>query len=397
MSGSPQQPGLDFGNTQIAFSHLSNFRLRQAYWLFRVIGQPLVVKMGPSLADFSLKWHLPIETVIRKTIFSHFCGGESIEACLPRIEELARFHIGTILDFAREGGGAEAEFDAVRDEIIRTIDQAASHRSIPFAVFKPSALISLDILAKRDRGITLSAAEEAAWQRFQARFAAICQRAFERRVRIMVDAEESWIQDSVDTCATEQMRLCNRSEALVFNTIQLYRHDRLAYVQRSFVDAEAQGYRLGVKLVRGAYLEKENRVAAAEGRPSPLNPSKAATDAMYDQTLRYCVDHLDRIALIAGTHNEASILLLTELMRAKNIAPGDPRIHFAQLLGMSDNISYNLASAGYNVAKYVPYGTVAELLPYLTRRAQENSSVAGQSSRELLLLLREMKRRGLRS
>ena len=397
MSGSVQQPVLDFANTQIAFSHLSNFRLRQAALLFRVIGQPLVVKMGPSLADFSIKWHLPVETLIRKTIFSHFCGGESIEACLPRIEELARFHVGTILDFAREGGGAEVEFDAVRDEIMRTIDMASKHRSIPFAVFKPSALISLDVLAKKDKGSTLSSAEQAAWQRFQGRFAAICQHALKHSVRIMVDAEESWIQDSVDACAAEQMRLCNRSQAIVFNTVQLYRHDRLAYVQAAYSAAQAEGYYLGVKLVRGAYLEKENRVAAAEGRPSPLNPNKAATDALYDQTLRFCIEHIDRIAWVAGTHNEASVLLLTQLMRGKKIEPGDSRIHFAQLLGMSDNISYNLAAAGYNVAKYVPYGTVAELLPYLTRRAQENSSVAGQSSRELRLLQAEMSRRGLRT
>jgi proline dehydrogenase len=386
----------DLNNTTIAFAHLSDTELRQAYWLFRILGQALVVQLGPNLADFALKFHLPVQTLIKKTIFSHFCGGESIEACMPRIEALARYGIGTILDFAREGGGREEGFDTVRDEVLRTIDWAAQHRSIPFAVFKPSAVARLELLAKRDRGETLHTAEQAAWQRVRARFEAICASAAAKKVPVMIDAEESWIQDSVDQLAQEMMQRFNRQETIVYNTIQLYRHDRLDYLHNTLQHAREHNYQLGLKLVRGAYLEKENKIAAAEGRPSPLNASKEATDRLYDQALNLCTNNLDRIAFVAGTHNERSVLLLIDLMLKKGLAPSDPRISFAQLLGMSDHISYNLASAGFRVAKYVPYGTVAELLPYLTRRAQENSSVAGQSSRELSLLIREMRRRRLK-
>lgn len=388
-------PGLDLNNTEVAFAHLSNAQLIRAYWLFKIIGQKLVVRLAPQMTNFSLRMKLPVEGIIKKTIFAHFCGGENIKACIPRIEELARYKVGTILDYAKEGGGREADFDAVKAEIKRTIDEATRHRSIPFAVFKPSAIATLDLLAKIDAGAALTKAEEAAWQRVQARFQEICQHAFDKKVRIMIDAEESWIQNTVDSLAAAMMKAYNRDEAIVFNTVQLYRSDRLSYLKEASQAAAAEGYWLGVKLVRGAYLEKENRVAAEQGRPSPLNPSKSATDRMYDDALRFCIDHIERISLVAGTHNEQSVQLLTQLMAEKGLKASDRRLSFAQLLGMSDHISFNLAALGYQVAKYVPYGPVADLLPYLTRRAQENSSVAGQSSRELTLLKREMQRRGL--
>ncbi len=391
----PSKQTLDLSNTQIAFAHLSNGQLMQAYWLFRIIGQDFVVRWGPQLASTSLKLRLPVQTLIKKTIFSHFCGGEDIKTCLPRIEELARYQVGTILDYAKEGGGREADFDAVSAEIQRTILEADIHRSIPFAVFKPTGVASLDLLTKVEKGVSLSREEAAAWQRVQQRFRSICQLAFEKKVRIMIDAEESWIQNTVDGLAEAMMHDYNKAEAFVYNTVQLYRHDRLQYLKRAHEKATAQGYQLGFKLVRGAYLEKENKVALAEGRPSPLNSSKASTDHMYNAALRFCIEHIDRIALVAGTHNEESVLLLTELMAKHGLSPSDRRISFAQLLGMSDHISYNLAKLGYQVAKYVPYGPVADLLPYLTRRAQENSSVAGQSSRELKLLQKELVRRGL--
>jgi proline dehydrogenase len=382
----PEAPAaqLDLNNTAIAFASLSDAQLKQAIFLFKVIGNPLVVKLGPTFADLSLKLHLPIQGLIKKTIFSHFCGGETIPDCLPR----------TILDFAREGGGKDADFDLVTEEIIRTIDMAAQHRQlIPFAVFKPTGVATLDLLAKVDRGATLSADEQAAFERVKGRFEAICQHAAKKRVRIMIDAEESWIQKTVDALAMDLMARLNKEEAIVFNTIQLYRHDRLEFIKSCHQTAKDNGFYLGLKLVRGAYLEKENEVAAEEGRPSPLNPTKAATDREYNEALKFCVSNLDRIAFCAGTHNEDSIRLLVDLMAQHHIAPNDERIHFAQLLGMSDHISFNLAAAGYLVAKYVPYGTVGELLPYLTRRAQENSSVLGQSSRELDLLIREQARR----
>ncbi len=392
----PETPAakLDLTNTAIAFASLSDRQLQQAIFLFRVIGSPTVVKLGPTFAELSLKLRLPIQGLIKKTIFSHFCGGETIPDCLPRIEQLGTKNVGTILDFAREGGGKDADFDIVTKEIIRTIDMAAQHRKlIPFAVFKPTGVASLDLLAKVDRGDLLTSEEQDAFTRVKGRFEAICEHAAKKRVRIMIDAEESWIQKTVDALTMELMARLNKEQAIVFNTIQLYRHDRVDFMKSCHETAKAQGFLLGFKLVRGAYLEKENDTAAEEGRPSPINPTKEATDREYNEALKFCVTHLDRIAICAGTHNEDSVRLLVDLMRQHHIAADDERIHFAQLLGMSDHISFNLAAAGYLVAKYVPYGTVAELLPYLTRRAQENSSVLGQSSRELDLLNREWARR----
>lgn len=385
---------LDLNNTAIAFASLSDQQLWQAIILFKVIGSPLVVKLGPTFADLSLKLHLPVQGLIKKTVFSHFCGGENIPDCLPRIEQLGSKSIGTILDFAREGGGQEEDFDIVTQEIIRTIDMAAQHRHlIPFAVFKPSGVASLELMTKMDQGDRLTLEENAAFARVKARFASICEHAAKKRVRIMIDAEESWIQKTVDTLAMELMARLNKEQAIVFNTVQLYRNDRLEFIKTWHRTAQDQDFHLGFKLVRGAYLEKENETAAEEGRPSPLNSSKEATDREYNEALKFCVTHLERIAICAGTHNEDSVRLLVDLMARQKISPNDERIHFAQLLGMSDHISFNLAAKGYLVAKYVPYGTVAELLPYLTRRAQENSSVLGQSSRELDLLNREYARR----
>ncbi len=387
------QPPLDFSNTEIAFSHLSNIQLRQAYLLFRVIGQPLVVKMGPTLTDFALTFKLPVKTLIKKTIFSHFCGGETIRDCRTRIEELARFKVGTILDFAREGGGAEEDFDSVADEIKRTIDMAAENSNIPFAVFKPTGIASLELLSKVEEGADLSIRERKAWTRVQERFESICSHAAKKQVRVMVDAEESWIQNTVDELVYEQMKKWNKDRAIVYNTVQLYRTDRNDYLTAILALSVTQSFHVGVKLVRGAYLEKENRVAQESNRTSPIHPHKEATDAAYDKALQQCIDSVSHCSIVAGTHNENSTKLLTQLMEQAGIPVHDKRIYFAQLLGMSDNLSYNLAAAGYNVAKYVPYGTVNELLPYLTRRAQENSSVAGQSSRELSLLEAEIKRR----
>ncbi len=392
----PETPAakLDLTNTAIAFASLSDRQLQQAIFLFRVIGSPTVVKLGPTFAELSLKLRLPIQGLIKKTIFSHFCGGETIPDCLPRIEQLGTKNVGTILDFAREGGGKDADFDIVTKEIIRTIDMAAQHRKlIPFAVFKPTGVASLDLLTKVDRGDLLTNDEQDAFARVKGRFEAICEHAARKRVRIMIDAEESWIQKTVDALAMDLMARFNKEQAIVFNTIQLYRHDRLDFMKSCHEAAKTQGFLLGFKLVRGAYLEKENDTAAEEGRPSPINPTKEATDREYNEALKFCVTHLDRIAICAGTHNEDSVRLLVELMEQHHIAANDERIHFAQLLGMSDHISFNLAAAGYLVAKYVPYGTVAELLPYLTPRAQENSSVLGQSSRKLDLLDREWARR----
>ena len=387
---------LNLNDTQIAFKALSDHQLRRAYWLFKVIGQPTVVALGPSMTTLALKLHLPIQSLIKKTVFAHFCGGETIKESLRRVDELAQFEIGTILDFAREGEGKESDFDGVEAEIIRTVEEAAQHSWIPFAVFKPTGIASVELLTKKEQGLPFTEAEEAAFLRVRRRFENICSYAANKNVRIMIDAEESWFQDTVDALAREQMTKYNKHRAIVFNTVQMYRHDRLEFLKQAFLEAEQNGYHLGVKLVRGAYLEKENRQAAEKGVTSPIQTSKAATDEAYDDALRFCIQHIDRISICAGTHNDQSVKLLTELMAKHKIATKDTRICFAQLLGMSDHLSFNLAAKGYNVAKYVPYGTVAELLPYLTRRAQENSSVVGQTSRELDRLNQEMRRRGLK-
>ncbi|MBC7659676.1 MAG: proline dehydrogenase family protein [Chitinophagaceae bacterium] len=386
----------DFNDTAVAFKHLTHYELRRAYWLFKVIGKPIVVAMGPVMTDIAIKLHLPIQSLIKSTVFAHFCGGETIKESLKRVDELAEFHVGTILDFAREGEGKESDFDAVETEIIRTIEEAAQHGSIPFAVFKPSGIGSIELLTKVETGTGLTPFEEAAFQRVHKRFENICSYAANKNVRIMVDAEESWFQNTVDALAKDMMQKYNKQRAIVFNTIQMYRHDRLAFLKEAFAAAEQGHYFLGVKLVRGAYMEKENRRAVQLGTRSPIYASKELTDNAYDDALTFCMDHVDRIAVCAGTHNEKSVKHLAGLMQKQNFEPHDSRIHFAQLLGMSDNLSFNLAAKDYNVAKYVPYGTVNELLPYLTRRAQENSSVLGQTSRELNLLSTEVRRRGLK-
>lgn len=389
------QDPVNLNDTKTAFRSLSDQDLKWAYWMFRVIGKPSVVAIGPAMADIALKLRLPIRGILRKTVFAHFCGGETIEESLSRVDQLARYKVGTILDVGKEGGGSEKDFDETVAEVKRTIDEAAKNPWIPFAVFKPTGVTTLDLLAKVEKGTKLTADEEAAYARARKRIESICAYSAEKNVRVMVDAEESWIQNTVDAIVETMMERYNRQRAIVFNTLQMYRHDRLAFLEKSYAAAVKGGYQLGVKLVRGAYMEKEHKHAEAEGRPTPIQSSKDATDRDYDAALRFCVEHLDHIALCAGTHNEASALLLTKLMKEQGIKADDPRISFAQLLGMSDHISFNLAEKGYHVAKYVPYGKVNDLLPYLTRRAQENSSVLGQSSRELTLLRSEMKRRGL--
>lgn len=386
---------VNLNDTKTAFRPLSNQDLKWAYWMFRIIGQPTVVALGPNMADLALKLRLPIRGILKKTVFAHFCGGETIEESLSRVDELARYNVGTILDVGKEGGGREEDFDETVAEVKRTIDEAAKNPWIPFAVFKPTGITTLDLLAKVEKGTKLSADEESAYARAKARIEEICAYSAEKNVRVMVDAEESWIQNTVDAIVTSMMERFNRERAIVFNTLQLYRHDRLVFLEKAYAAAVKGGYQLGVKLVRGAYMEKEAKHAQSEGRPSPIQASKNATDADYDAALRFCVKHIDHIAVCAGTHNESSALLLVKLMKENGLKPDDPRISFAQLLGMSDHISFNLAEKGYHVAKYVPYGKVSELLPYLTRRAQENSSVLGQSSRELTLLKSEMQRRGL--
>ncbi|TGE08033.1 proline dehydrogenase family protein [Hymenobacter fodinae] len=387
-------PQLSFDDTAVAFAAKSDGELRKMYALFAAMNNNSLVKTGGGLMKTALKWSLPgTKFLIKNSIFEQFCGGETIQECLPVIQELGRYGIGTILDYSVEGEGSDKSFDDTTTEILATLDMAHRSQHIPFSVFKVTGLADSKILEKVQAGAPLSAVEQASFERSKKRINAICARAHQYGVRVFVDAEESWFQETIDQLTYEMMQRYNRESAIVWNTYQLYRQDRLEAIKSAYEAAVKGGYFLGGKLVRGAYMEKEARVAQQQGRSNPINPTKQATDDLYNESLRYCVEHADHISICAGTHNEASSLLLTELMQEKGLQPNDQRIWFAQLYGMSDNLTYNLANAGYNTAKYVPYGPVEAVMPYLLRRADENTAIAGQTSREFLLIQKEMNRR----
>ncbi|QKG56942.1 proline dehydrogenase family protein [Hymenobacter sp. BRD128] len=390
----PPVAPISFEDTQIAFESKSDADLRKMYALFAAMNNGSLVKAGGGLMQSALKFNFPgTKFLIKHSIFRQFCGGETIEECKPVIAELGRYHIGTILDYSVEGTGNDRSFDRTRDEILATIALAATTPNIPFSVFKVTGLMPTALLEKVQAGAALTPTEQATFDRGRERLNALCVSAHQHGVRLFVDAEESWFQQTIDDLAEEMMRRYNDERAIVWNTYQLYRHDRLDALKAAH-DRAAQGnYYLGVKLVRGAYMEKEARVAQQRGYQNPINANKQATDDLYNESLRYCVQHVARISLCAGTHNEASSLLLTQLMQQAGLAPGDERVWFAQLYGMSDNLSYNLAHAGYHTAKYVPYGPVEAVMPYLLRRANENTAIAGQSSREFRLIQKELRRR----
>ena len=391
---STQAPPISFEDTRVAFASKTDAQLRKVYALFAAMNNGSLVKTGSGLMKAALKWNLPgTKFLVKHSIFEQFCGGETIAECRPVTAELGKYNIGTILDYSVEGEGSDRSYDHTRDEVLATIDEAHRSPHIPFSVFKVTGVANVAILEKIQAGQLLTAAEEAAHARAVARVEALCARAHQHGVRLFFDAEESWFQHTIDLLAYDMMAKYNQEKAIVWNTYQLYRHDRFEALQAAHTAAADAGYYLGAKLVRGAYMEKEARVAKQRGYRNPINPTKQATDDLYDEALRYCVQHLDRVSLCAGTHNEASSLLLTQLMQQAGLAPNDPRVWFAQLYGMSDNLTYNLSHAGYNTAKYLPYGPVAAVMPYLLRRADENTAIAGQSSREFLLIQKEIRRR----
>ncbi|HKR03415.1 MAG TPA: proline dehydrogenase family protein [Bacteroidia bacterium] len=384
---------INFHNLEKAFAAKSDAELRNDYLLFKIIGNQWLTKAAPSLTGFALKFRLPVKRIIKATLFKHFCGGEYIEECNKTVAKLHQYKVGSILDYSAEGEEKEEKFDFTEKEIIATILHAKGDPAIPFCVFKPTGVARLALLEKVSSGKTLVAGEAEEFNRVINRIKNICRTAAENNVRIFVDAEETWIQKAIDDLVTQMMAEYNKQQPIVYNTIQLYRTDRLDFLKQAYEHALRNNYWLGIKLVRGAYMEKERDRAKQLGYPSPIHATKSGSDRDFDAALRFCVKHVDRVAICAGTHNEHSSMLLVQLMKEKNIPANDPKIYFSQLLGMSDHISYNLASAGYNVAKYVPYGPVATVLPYLIRRAQENTSIAGQMGRELSLIVEEMKRR----
>lgn len=385
---------ISFNNTEIAFKSKSNTDLAKAYWLFKIIGNPKLVKVGKWATNTALNINLPIKGIIKKTIFSQFCGGETISDCTKAITTLSNYGIGTILDYSIEGKTSDEDFNATVEEIIATIKAAANNPKIPFAVFKVTGISSFSILEKaNDIHSVISPEEEQKLSAIIQRIDKICAAAYSHSVPVFIDAEETWIQDTIDRITFDMMLKYNKEQAIVFNTLQMYRHDRLAFLKNEITKAKTHNIHYGVKLVRGAYMEKERERALKMGYPSPIQPDKKACDFDFNSALELIIENLDAMALCAGSHNEESAQLLASLMNNKGIASGDKRVYFAQLLGMSDHISYNVAHAGYNVAKYVPYGPVKEVMPYLLRRADENTSVAGQTGRELSLIMKERNRR----
>ena len=390
---------ISFENTQNAFAYKSTKALKSAKLLFGFMGYPTLVQMGTRLVPALLKAGLPIKGIILQTIFKQFVGGETLTETIPVAQMLADYGVDVILDYGVEGKEGEDNFDKATQVFIDVINHAATQKNIPFISIKVTGLASHELLqtlheAPRLRsGIHDNEIEQAEWDRVRERMYAICEAAAEKNIGVLVDAEESWIQDPIDRLTMEMMAVFNKQKAVVFNTIQLYRHDRLHFLRISHQIAEAQGFVLGLKLVRGAYMEKERAVALEKNRQSPIQVSKEATDVDYDEAVRFCMDHIHSTAVIIASHNEQSNLLGAKLLDEMMLPHNHPHVHFSQLYGMSDTITFNLAKEGFNVSKYLPFGPIQDVIPYLMRRAQENTSVSGQTGRELLQLKRELARR----
>ena len=381
-----------FDNTEIAFSLKTYSELERAFFLFKMIQNQPMVRIGTAVTNFALKAHLPVEGLIRATVFDHFCGGTNEEDCLPTIDKLYTKGVSSVLDYSVEGKEEESEFDETVTKILKVINFGKENKAIPFAVFKPTGFGRFAIFQKVTEKITLTAIEKAEWQRVIVRFNTVCKAAFKNNVPLLIDAEESWMQGAADHLIEEMMESYNKEKAIVFNTLQMYRHDRLDYLKGLAERAREKGFHIGMKVVRGAYMEKERDRAQEKGYESPICSDKQATDINYDAAIVYMMEH-PNMGLFAGTHNEESTYVVMDLAKKHQIKKEDKRLWFGQLYGMSDNISFNLSEAGYNVAKYLPFGPVRDVMPYLIRRAEENTSVAGQTSRELNLISTERKRR----
>ncbi len=390
-------PTIDFSNTEIAFAHLSDKELKKTAWLFNMMNKPLLVKYGSALALWAVENNIPLaEWAVKKTVFSQFVGGTTLLDSQPSIERLAEFNTLTILDYGAEAKETELDFNHTMNENIRAIDFAArSVKSIPVISTKVTGLMRFGLLERIQAAETLNREEVSEYRNALKRLDAICYHASKKNVAVFIDAEESWIQDSIDHLVWLMMRRYNKQHVVVYNTFQFYRHDRLHFLTESYDRANKEGFLLGAKLVRGAYMEKERARAQELGYPSPINADKAATDDLYNTALRFCIDHLDTMAVCNASHNADSAMLQVDLMDKKGLAHDHPNTLFSQLYGMSDNLTFNLAKAGFRVAKYLPYGQVKEVIPYLIRRAQENTSVTGDAGRELKLVREEVRRRGI--
>ena len=385
----------EFDNTEIAFQYRSDKEMKRARFLFSSMGSPALSSLGMKMTQFAISWKLPVKGLIKSTLFDQFCGGETMDEAARTASVIGKYGVGTILDYGVEGKESESDFDRAVPEFIKAIKYAAANKNIPFISLKVTGFARFALLEKIHADVSLSNDEQAEWKRIYDRIDFICKAAHGHNIMVLVDAEESWVQKPVDDLTDAMMAQYNKGKVIVFNTFQMYRHDRLLFLKESVEFAKVHNYLLGAKLVRGAYMEKERNRAAEKGYPSPIQPSKEATDNDYDEAVDFCLHHLDRLAVFIGTHNEKSCLKAARYMEENNIPATTDRVYFSQLYGMSDNISFNLAHSGYHVAKYLPYGPVSDVIPYLMRRAQENTSVAGQTSRELSLIEKEIRRRNL--
>lgn len=384
-----------FENTGTAFTLKSDSELERAYFLFKMISSQPLVRIGTAATNFALKAKLPVEGLIRSTVFDHFCGGVNEEDCLHVIDKLYTKGVSSVLDYSVEGKETEEQFDNAVEKILKIIRFCDEKEAMPIVVFKPTGFGRFHLYKKKTEGLDFTESEQNEWDRVVARFDAVCKLAKEKDVEVLIDGEESWMQDAADDLVEDMMRRYNKDVTIVYNTLQTYRWDRLEYLKQLHKRAKAEGFKIGMKIVRGAYMEKERNRAEEKGYASPICENKKATDDNFNASMSYILGNLKEISIFIGTHNEASCYLAMELMEKYNIAKEDNNVWFGQLYGMSDHISFNLAATGYNVAKYIPFGPVKDVMPYLIRRAEENTSVAGQTNRELSLLKAEKKRRKL--
>lgn len=383
-----------FNNTKGAFSLKTDKELNDSIFVFRMMSRSWMVSMGSWLTKISLKFHLPVKGLIKRTIFQQFCGGETREECIPVMERMIESRVHTVFDYAseiREKG--EAAFNKDLQNQLEIAEFAKDRKEIPFLAIKPTNLGAFSVWAKISSGKQVDEEEQKSWENIRNRFEVLAEKIFELGLCLQIDAEETWTQEAVDGLVEDLMRKYNKERAVIYNTVQCYRWDRLQYVKDLHERAKKEGFKIGLKMVRGAYMEKENERAKRMKYPTPICEDKEATDVNYNAVLHYCIKHLDDFAIYIGTHNEVSSYLAMQLMDQSGIARNDNRVWFSQLYGMSDHITFNLALNGFNAAKYMPFGKVDEVIPYLIRRAEENTSVKGQTGRELALLLEEKSRR----
>lgn len=383
-----------FNNTQIAFADKSDSQLRKAFWMFKLIEQPALTSLGTNVLNFAVHHNFPFAgNIVKATLFEQFCGGETRDESLKVVKQMFKRGVGSIFDYSIEGKEEEATFDAVCTEIKDIVKFSVGNPALPFIVFKPTAFGRIGIYEEVGKGVELSSSQKAEWERVVKRFDEVCKMCFENNKKVMIDAEETWMQKAADHLVEEMMEKYNQEKPIVWNTIQMYRTGRLEYMAENLQRAKEKGYFIGYKIVRGAYMEKERDRAKEMNYPDPIQPTKEASDINYNSAIDFVLANLDKVSAFFGTHNEKSTELVMDKMAAKGISSDDNRIYFGQLYGMSDNITYALSDKKYNVAKYLPYGPVKDVVPYLTRRAQENTSVAGQTGRELGLIQKELDRR----